>query len=315
MTSGLRALVLVAVTSAACGETTTARLGLPPLETVAHVDLARYLGTWYEIASFPQRFQRGCTATTATYSLRADGDIDVVNRCRKGSPSGKEEVARGRARVVDRVSGAKLEVSFFRPFWDEYWVIDLAPGVRGGLEQVVLFASEHGLDQRVLEFPLRSEAACVAGQKAHRRHVVDFCEDMDADALLNTSENDSSRSPIVPKTDFQPRLKATDRCHPPRRSSLPLAPFPCASLIDACVLESGSCPSAPPEQKLPYKDTQGVPNGSPAIVRKRITAVGMPVAALRFGARLVQGVLVRARPIRDADVRGGGPRAGYSIFL
>jgi len=127
MTSGLRALVLVAVTSAACGETTTARLGLPPLETVAHVDLARYLGTWYEIASFPQRFQRGCTATTATYSLRADGDIDVVNRCRKGSPSGKEEVARGRARVVDRVSGAKLEVSFFRPFWGEYWVIDLAP--------------------------------------------------------------------------------------------------------------------------------------------------------------------------------------------
>ena len=94
---------------------------------MAHVDLTRYLGTWYEIASFPQRFQRGCTATKATYSLRADGDIDVVNQCRKGSPTGKEDVAKGRARVVDRVSDAKLEVSFFRPFWGDYWVIDLAP--------------------------------------------------------------------------------------------------------------------------------------------------------------------------------------------
>jgi apolipoprotein D and lipocalin family protein len=127
MSRGLRAVVLAAVTGAGCGQTTTARRGLPPLQTVSHVDLARYLGEWYEIASFPQRFQRGCTATTATYSMRADGDIEVVNRCRKGSPTGPEDVAKGRARVVDRVSNAKLEVSFFRPFWGDYWIIDLAP--------------------------------------------------------------------------------------------------------------------------------------------------------------------------------------------
>jgi apolipoprotein D and lipocalin family protein len=127
MARPLLVTALAAAAVAACGETTTARRGLPPLQTVGHVDLARYLGTWYEIASFPQRFQRGCTATTATYSIRADGDIEVVNRCRKGSPSGPEEVARGRARVVDRASNAKLEVSFFRPFWGGYWIIDLAP--------------------------------------------------------------------------------------------------------------------------------------------------------------------------------------------
>ena len=68
-----------------CASTTTERLHLPALETVAHVDLAHYLGTWYEIASFPQSFQRGCTATTATYTLRSDGEIDVLNRCRQGS--------------------------------------------------------------------------------------------------------------------------------------------------------------------------------------------------------------------------------------
>ena len=112
--------------SAGCATSTTERLRLAPLEAVAQVDLSRYLGTWHEIANFPQSFQRGCTATTATYTLRADGDIDVLNFCRKGSLDGKEKSALGRARVVDRATNAKLEVSFFRPFWGDYWIIDLA---------------------------------------------------------------------------------------------------------------------------------------------------------------------------------------------
>ena len=116
-------LVLLATT--ACATTTTQRLKLPPLETVAHVDLQRYTGTWYEIANFPQWFQRNCYATTATYTSRDDGEIDVTNRCRKGAVDGPEDVAHGRARVVDRATGAKLEVSFFRPFWGDYWVIEL----------------------------------------------------------------------------------------------------------------------------------------------------------------------------------------------
>lgn len=119
-------LTLVAGLSA-CGTTTTERLDLPPLETVPSVDVERYLGTWYEIASFPQRFQEGCTATTATYSLRADGQIDVLNKCRKDSLDGEEKSARGRARVVDAETNARLEVSFFRPFWGDYWIIDLGP--------------------------------------------------------------------------------------------------------------------------------------------------------------------------------------------
>ena len=110
-----------------CAASTTERLGLPPLNTVAAVDLGKYAGTWYEIASFPQSFSKGCTATTATYTARPDGDIDVLNRCRKGSLNGKEDTAEGRARVVDPVTHAKLEVSFFRPFWGDYWIIQLAP--------------------------------------------------------------------------------------------------------------------------------------------------------------------------------------------
>ena len=110
-----------------CSKTTTERLQLPPLEVVPEVDLERYLGTWYEIASYPQRFQEGCTATTATYTLRSDGEIDVLNKCRKDSLDGPEDVAEGRARVVDTTTNAKLEVSFFGPFWGDYWIIDLGP--------------------------------------------------------------------------------------------------------------------------------------------------------------------------------------------
>ena len=115
---------------AGCATSTTVRKGLPPVKTVETVDLTRYLGTWYEIASFPQSFQKGCHGTTATYAQLEDGDIDVTNRCRKGSLDGKEDVAHGRARVVDPRSPAKLEVSFFRPFWGDYWIVELDPEYR-----------------------------------------------------------------------------------------------------------------------------------------------------------------------------------------
>jgi len=117
---------LALLLASACASTTTKRKDLPPLRTVPRVELQRYLGTWYEIAAFPQRFQRGCTASMATYTARDDGQIDVVNRCREGTPDGPEKVARGRARVIDRETNARLEVSFFRPFWGDYWIIDLA---------------------------------------------------------------------------------------------------------------------------------------------------------------------------------------------
>jgi apolipoprotein D and lipocalin family protein len=123
----LAILLLGSLVMVGCAKTATDRLGLPELRTVPHVDLGRYLGNWYDIASFPQRFQRGCMGTVATYTLRRDGDIDVLNRCRKGSLTGKEESAQGRARVVDRSTNAKLKVSFFRPFWGDYWIIDLGP--------------------------------------------------------------------------------------------------------------------------------------------------------------------------------------------
>lgn len=97
---------------------------LPPVRTVSQVDLPRYMGRWYEISSFPQSFQKGCTATTADYSLREDGKVTVLNQCRIGSPDGKLKKAKGTAYAVDDTN-SKLRVSFFWPFYGDYWVLEL----------------------------------------------------------------------------------------------------------------------------------------------------------------------------------------------
>jgi len=96
-----------------------------PLNVVPEVDLDRYLGKWFEIASYPAWFAKNCTGVTAEYSRREEGGIRVVNRCRKGSLDGKLKEANGRARVVDPLTNAKLKVSFFGPFWGDYWIVDL----------------------------------------------------------------------------------------------------------------------------------------------------------------------------------------------
>jgi len=92
------------------------------LEVVPHVDLERYLGKWYEIAHLPFRFEDGCTDITATYSSSKDGNVSVLNECLK---DGKLKQAKGKAKVVDKNTGAKLKVTFFWPFSADYWIIDL----------------------------------------------------------------------------------------------------------------------------------------------------------------------------------------------
>jgi apolipoprotein D and lipocalin family protein len=97
-----------------------------PLQPVPKVDLNRYTGRWYEIARYPNRFERKCDRNvTATYALRSDGKISVVNACttREGKPTQSD----GWAKVVDPQSGSKLKVTFFWPFFGDYWIIDLSP--------------------------------------------------------------------------------------------------------------------------------------------------------------------------------------------
>jgi apolipoprotein D and lipocalin family protein len=96
------------------------------LETVPYVDLNKYAGKWYEIASFPQRFQKGCHCTTAEYTLSEKGYVIVENRCNRGSVTGKQSYIKGKAFVLHNSGNAKLKVQFFWPFKAKYWIIDLA---------------------------------------------------------------------------------------------------------------------------------------------------------------------------------------------
>jgi apolipoprotein D and lipocalin family protein len=88
------------------------------------VEISRYLGTWHEYGRYEAPFQRGCESVTADYSQRPDGMIRVVNRCRQGSVTGKAKLATGRAKIVAGSNNAKLKVSFFGPFFADYWVLD-----------------------------------------------------------------------------------------------------------------------------------------------------------------------------------------------
>lgn len=96
------------------------------LDTVSYVDLAKYAGKWYEIASYPQRFQKGCHCTTAEYSLSDKGYVIVENRCNRDSINGKSSYIKGKAFVEKYSGNAKLKVQFFWPFRGKYWIIDLA---------------------------------------------------------------------------------------------------------------------------------------------------------------------------------------------
>ncbi len=96
--------------------------------TVTELDLGKYMGTWYEIARYPHKFEKGLVGVTATYSLLPDGKITVVNQGYKNSLNGELSVARGKAKLPDKSQPGKLKVSFFWIFYADYFVLDLDPG-------------------------------------------------------------------------------------------------------------------------------------------------------------------------------------------
>ena len=88
------------------------------------VDLQKYAGKWYEIASYPMSFQKDCFCVTADYTLTDKGYVKVFNSCRKGSINGKVKSITGKAFPVKGTNNVKLKVQFFWPFKADYWVID-----------------------------------------------------------------------------------------------------------------------------------------------------------------------------------------------
>ena len=108
-----------------------AQQGDQAVKTIASLDVARYLGAWYEIAKFPNWFQKKCVSNTkAVYTAKPDGNLRVLNSCK--TADGETSEAEGLARQIGAKDSPKLEVRFapewlsFLPLvWGDYWVIDL----------------------------------------------------------------------------------------------------------------------------------------------------------------------------------------------
>lgn len=132
-----RRIHALALTALAClspwAGTAQAQTALPPLTPVPALDVPRYMGTWYELAKYPNVFQKKCAhSTQATYSLQADGRVQVRNRCK--TEQGEWIEALGAARQVGGPTSAQLNVrfapewlSFIPMVWGDYWVFDLDP--------------------------------------------------------------------------------------------------------------------------------------------------------------------------------------------
>lgn len=134
----------------------------PPLQAVPELDLARYAGTWHEIARLPMYFERKCARDiTATYTPREDGTITVRNACVKAD--GVNMVSEGVARKTG-ADPAKLEVRFAPgwlsalPFvWADYWVIAVDTDYRWaivgepGREYLWILSREPTLDAKTFE--------------------------------------------------------------------------------------------------------------------------------------------------------------------
>lgn len=93
--------------------------------TVKELDINRYMGTWYEVARFPHSFEKNLVGVTATYSLRDNGKIRVVNEGYKKTLDGKRSSAEGKAKIPNKKEPGKLKVAFFWNFYGDYYVLEL----------------------------------------------------------------------------------------------------------------------------------------------------------------------------------------------
>jgi apolipoprotein D and lipocalin family protein len=125
------------------------------MKTVPEVDLNRYAGTWYEIARLPNSFEKKLKCPTATYTIRDDGKIKVVNKGHYITNPSKINTATGVAWVPDKSAPGKLKVSFFWPFNGNYWILYLDKDYKfvligePGLKYLWILARDKKLDDNI----------------------------------------------------------------------------------------------------------------------------------------------------------------------
>jgi apolipoprotein D and lipocalin family protein len=123
MRSLVYSLLLFTIALAGCGSNQK----VSTMRTVSEVNLERYMGTWYEIARFPHSFERNLVGVTATYRLKENGKVEVINQGYLHTLDGKLKKAKAFAKVPNPQEPARLKVYFFWPFGADYLILDLAP--------------------------------------------------------------------------------------------------------------------------------------------------------------------------------------------
>lgn len=108
-------------TSAGCKDSSKSKIDF---STVQSLDVNRFMGQWYELARYDHKFERGMNHVTATYSIKDDGMIKVVNA---GIKDGEAKQAEGKAKQPDPDDPGKLKVSFFLFFYSDYYILELDP--------------------------------------------------------------------------------------------------------------------------------------------------------------------------------------------
>lgn len=125
------------------------------LPTSKSVDINSYKGTWYEIARFEHFFEKGCKNVTATYNLKDENKIEVINKCTMIKDD-KQKEAMGVAYALDNTN-SKLKVSFFRPFYGDYWIIDVDKDYKVALvgspsrEYLWILSRDKKIDEKIKE--------------------------------------------------------------------------------------------------------------------------------------------------------------------
>lgn len=197
-----------------------------PLPTVSSVDLARYAGSWYEITKLPNRFQKQCVADTQA-EYRLEGDIvRVINRCR--TSTGELDDIKGHAKVVPGSGNAKLKVTFFWPFYGDYWVLALDPDYR----EVLVGAPDRKYAWILSRTPTMPQAR--------------------VDALLQRAQAlgfDAAGFVATPQTQPLPAVQPAAPLTPPGAPSSASGPSAQAQPPMQAVVMAAAAPAAP--QKLP----------------------------------------------------------------
>lgn len=216
---GILAISGIAVGGVVLGLLMNKKRQYEDLEVAPNVDLEKYAGEWYEIARLPAKFEKGCFAAKANYSLTEDGAIKVVNTCHKDSLKGETVKVEGKAIVDDEITKAKLKVQFFWPIKGDYWILDVDDEYKFALvgepsrTYLWILSRTPDMPKRTLD-----RLIGIAKEKGFDVEKLKFTEQKKEEAPKKTTKTRAPKSRSSAEKDIQPKSKTTLKNYQPKKA-------------------------------------------------------------------------------------------------